>query len=251
MAEVVFRAGVGAVIINGAGEILVFQRSDNDSVWQLPQGGLKTSEEPLQGVLREIREETGIEAGQLRLLGEHPDWLAYEFPAQIRATKTYLGQAHKWFLFRFTGVESGIDLQAAEDDEFKAWQWMSGAELLEKTFSFKTAVYRKLLAEFSDHLSKPGEWWVYVIRSRDGSLYTGVTTDVSRRFKEHQAGGRKCARYLRGKAPLELVFHSPIGLKREALRVEKRLKKLAKPEKEALVLGKMTLVEIVGSRQGQ
>jgi len=247
MAEVVFRAGVGAVIINGAGEILVFQRSDNDSVWQLPQGGLKTSEEPLQGVLREVREETGIEPGQLRLLREHPDWLAYEFPAEIRATKTYLGQAHKWFLFRFTGAENGIDLQAAEDDEFKAWQWMSGAELLEKTFSFKTPVYRKLLAEFSDHLSKTGEWWVYVIRCRDGSLYTGVTTDVSRRFKEHQAGGRKCARYLRGKAPLELAFHSPAGLKREALRVEKLLKKLAKREKEALVLGKFSLADLRGN----
>lgn len=246
MAEVVFRAGVGAVIINGAGEILVFQRSDNDRVWQLPQGGLKTAEEPLQGVLREIREETGIEAGQLRLLGEHPDWLAYEFPPKIRETKTFIGQVHKWFLFKFTGAESDIDLEAAEDAEFQAWQWMNGAELLEKTLSFKTAVYRKLLVEFSDHLVNHDQWWVYILRCRDGSLYTGITTNVTRRFAEHQAGGKKCARYLRGKAPLELVFYSPIGLKREALRVEKRLKKLPRPEKEALVAGKIALMEAVG-----
>jgi putative endonuclease len=78
-------------------------------------------------------------------------------------------------------------------------------------------------------------WHLYMIRTRDGALYTGIATDVARRFAEHQAQGERCARYLRGRAPLRLVFESSIGDRTLAHRVEYRMKRLPKREKEAIV----------------
>lgn len=78
-------------------------------------------------------------------------------------------------------------------------------------------------------------WHLYMIRTGNGSLYTGVATDVARRLAEHRAGGRKCARYLRGKAPLSLVFQKRVGGRSAALRAEWRLRRLPKGEKETIV----------------
>ncbi len=77
-------------------------------------------------------------------------------------------------------------------------------------------------------------WSVYVVRTRDGALYTGVTTDVARRFAEH-GGGRRGARYLRGRGPLEVVYHRKLGDRHLAHRVEWRLKRRRRVEKLALV----------------
>ena len=79
------------------------------------------------------------------------------------------------------------------------------------------------------------DWHVYLIRAGDGALYAGVTTDVARRFSEHRENGPKCARYLRGKAPLHLVFHKKIGSRSLALKAEWRLKRLPKSGKEKIV----------------
>ena len=76
---------------------------------------------------------------------------------------------------------------------------------------------------------------MYLVRTRDGSLYTGISADVSRRFAEHQAGGEKCARYLRGRGPLELVFEREVGDRSVALKAETRIKRLARTEKEQIV----------------
>lgn len=74
-------------------------------------------------------------------------------------------------------------------------------------------------------------WSVYLLRCADGSLYTGIATDVSRRFAEH-AEGERGAKYLRGRGPLELVFHQQIGDRSLALRVENRVKRFPKAYKE-------------------
>jgi len=74
---------------------------------------------------------------------------------------------------------------------------------------------------------------VYFIRARGGVLYTGITTDLERRLRAHRAGrGAKC---LRGRGALRLVFSRKLGDRGLALRVERRLKRLPKSEKEALV----------------
>jgi len=78
------------------------------------------------------------------------------------------------------------------------------------------------------------EWFLYMIRCRDGQLYTGITTDVDRRLSEHASG--KGAKFLRGKAPLELVFKQGVGSRSDALKAEAAIKKLTREGKEELVL---------------
>jgi putative endonuclease len=71
---------------------------------------------------------------------------------------------------------------------------------------------------------------VYLVRCRDGSLYTGIATDVARRLAEHE-DGVKGAKYLRGKGPLTLVFKQEIGDRSLASKIESRIKRLTSAEK--------------------
>jgi len=88
------------------------------------------------------------------------------------------------------------------------------------------------------------DWYLYLIRCRDGSLYTGITTDVTRRFAEHQGNGDMGAKYLRGRGPLQLVFQKKLGSRNLALAVESRVKKLSKAGKEALIRDNIFIEEI-------
>jgi putative endonuclease len=77
------------------------------------------------------------------------------------------------------------------------------------------------------------EWFLYLVRCKDGQLYTGITTHVERRLAEHQSG--KGAKYLRGKTPLQLVFQKKIGSRSEALKIEALVKKWPKADKEKMI----------------
>jgi putative endonuclease len=77
-------------------------------------------------------------------------------------------------------------------------------------------------------------WYIYMVRTNHGHLYTGITQNVARRLREHQEGGQKAAKYLRGKGPLKLVFQQEVGSKSSALKAEIALKKLPKQQKESL-----------------
>ncbi len=77
------------------------------------------------------------------------------------------------------------------------------------------------------------DWYLYILKCRDGTLYTGITTDVERRLAEHRQG--KGARYLKGRAPLALMLQKKVGDKRLALRLENRVKRLSRPQKENLI----------------
>ena len=78
-------------------------------------------------------------------------------------------------------------------------------------------------------------WHLYIIRTRLNTLYTGVTTDVKRRFQEHCEQGPKCAKYLRGKAPLALVYTQAMPDKESAYRLEYRIKRLNRADKEIYI----------------
>ncbi len=86
---------------------------------------------------------------------------------------------------------------------------------------------------------------MYLVRCHDGSLYTGITTDVARRFAEHQENNAAGAKYLRGRGPLALVFQNKLGSRRLALGVESRVKKLSKARKEELVRDKKHIEKII------
>jgi putative endonuclease len=82
-------------------------------------------------------------------------------------------------------------------------------------------------------------WYLYLLRCRDGSLYTGISTDVERRLKAHREN--RGARRLRGRGPLQLVYSRPVGDRAQALRIEHRVKRLSKAAKERLVRGESPL----------
>jgi len=88
-------------------------------------------------------------------------------------------------------------------------------------------------------------WHLYLIRCHDGSLYTGITTDVARRFAEHQGNGNAGAKYLRGRGPLVLVFQKKLGGRSLALGVESKVKKLSKARKEELVRASTRIDEMI------
>ena len=76
-------------------------------------------------------------------------------------------------------------------------------------------------------------WTVYIIKCGDGTYYTGISNDVSRRLEEHKAG--KGAKYLRGRGPLKVVFQEAAGTHGSALQYEIKIKKLSRSKKEELI----------------
>ena len=80
---------------------------------------------------------------------------------------------------------------------------------------------------------QPNDWFLYMIRCNNGQLYTGITTDIERRFSEHTNG--KGAKFLRGKGPLEMLYQKKIGSHSEALKAEISMKNMSKADKEQIV----------------
>ena len=78
-------------------------------------------------------------------------------------------------------------------------------------------------------------WSVYIIQCNNTALYTGIALDVHKRFNEHNAQGAKCAKFLRGKTPLTLLFHQVIGSKSDALKIERKIKALSRKQKLAII----------------
>lgn len=114
---------------------------------------------------------------------------------------------------------------------------------VETIFSFIDQEVRKALKHWMARLeAKNIDWYVYIIRCRDGSLYTGISNDVSLRFEKHRQMGSRGAKYLRGRGPLELVFQQKTGSKSAALKMEQIIKKLSKSQKESLLKKEVDLV---------
>ncbi|EOE7874506.1 GIY-YIG nuclease family protein [Salmonella enterica subsp. enterica serovar Reading] len=90
-------------------------------------------------------------------------------------------------------------------------------------------------------------WYLYLIRTADNVLYTGITTDVARRYRQHQTG--KGAKALRGKGELTLAFAAQVGDRSLALRIEYRIKQLTKRQKERLVTEREAFEALLSSLQ--
>ncbi|WP_174714882.1 GIY-YIG nuclease family protein [Marinomonas hwangdonensis] len=92
---------------------------------------------------------------------------------------------------------------------------------------------------------KESEWSLYMIKTRLNTLYTGISTDVERRFKEHSGASKRAARYLKGKGPLELVWQQSVGSKSDALILEYQVKKLNRRQKLSLIEGEIALASLL------
>jgi len=81
---------------------------------------------------------------------------------------------------------------------------------------------------------KTDHWSLYIIKASDASFYTGITTDVERRFDEHRQG-QKGAKYFNGRNPVEVVYREDGHSRSSASRREAEIKKLSRSEKESLI----------------
>ena len=151
-----YRRGVGVMLLNRDGQVFVGARLDNPAdAWQMPQGGIDDGEDSWATALRELEEETGIAPGLVERIVQCPERLRYDLPEGWRPRQwagKWLGQEQDWFLARFLGEDSDIDLAAAEHPEFRAWKWIEPDQLPELIVPFKRELYRRLLKEFAAYL---------------------------------------------------------------------------------------------------
>jgi putative (di)nucleoside polyphosphate hydrolase len=150
-----YRRGVGVMLLNSEDKVFVGARIDNtDEAWQMPQGGIDEGEEPWQTALRELEEETGIPPHLIERLAVCPERLKYDLPPDLRSKLwggKYKGQDQDWFLARFLGRDSDINIHT-KDPEFREWMWIEPKQLPDLIVPFKRDLYRRLLREFADQL---------------------------------------------------------------------------------------------------
>ena len=145
-----YRRCVGMMILNYNNEILVGRRLDHPSgYWQMPQGGIDKDEIPEEAVWREMMEEIGT--NNAKLIDTSKQWFQYDIPQETLKTlpwgKKYIGQTQKWFVFRFTGKESDINV-VTENPEFSEWRWIKHSSLVDNIVPFKKDLYLKVIKEF-------------------------------------------------------------------------------------------------------
>ena len=150
-----YRPAAGIMLINRDGQVFVAQRLDSSlEAWQMPQGGLDEGEDPTEGALRELEEETGIRRELVEILARAPGELLYDLPDDLLGKiwkGRYRGQNQHWFLARFLGRDEDVNIETAEP-EFRAWKWAEPSELPAMIVPFKKKLYEDVLQEFADWL---------------------------------------------------------------------------------------------------
>ena len=148
------RKGVGIVLLNKENKIFVAKRIDNPkNFWQMPQGGVDGDENYYEAALRELKEETSIVS--VELIKEIDKKLTYILPNHLIGIiwkGRFKGQIQKWFVMRFVGNDSEINIHTKKP-EFLDWKWIDLKDLTKIAVSFKLDVYKSLKQEVSKILT--------------------------------------------------------------------------------------------------
>jgi putative (di)nucleoside polyphosphate hydrolase len=146
------RTGVGIAILNSKNKVFVGKRKDNPfDKWQMPQGGVNSNEPLLTAMKRELEEETSIK--NIEILSELNQWLEYELPENLIGKiwkGKYRGQKQKWFIVRFTGLESEININT-KCPEFIEWKWIDMNLLPDLIVKFKKHIYKDVLIKLKEY----------------------------------------------------------------------------------------------------
>ena len=159
-----YRPCVGIMVINRQGLVWIGRRADAPNEpegpgawWQMPQGGIDPDEDPRAAARRELIEETGLRT--VEIVAEHPGWLRYDLPPSLIGKAwggRWRGQRQKWFLLRFLGNDSEVNLipEPGHQVEFDDWRWAPLDDLPALIVPFKRTVYDDVIATFAP-LIKP------------------------------------------------------------------------------------------------
>ena len=151
------RRNVGLVVMNGEGKVLAglrYHALNNESAWQLPQGGIDGREKALSAAYRELKEETGLRPQQVDFVAELPGWTVYYLPEEWAKGRHFVGQKQKWFLFKYP-KDDLPDLKAAKHREFSELKWVDSAWLTQHVIAFRQPVYREVFEGLAPHFA-PG-----------------------------------------------------------------------------------------------
>ena len=136
---------MGVVLLNNENKVFVAKRIDNPkNFWQMPQGGVDTDEKFLTAAFRELYEETSIK--NVKLIQEIEGTYTYELPKNLLGIiwkGKYRGQKQKWFLMKYLGNDSEINLKT-NNPEFLEWKWVDIDQITEIVVDFKLHVYKEL-----------------------------------------------------------------------------------------------------------
>jgi putative (di)nucleoside polyphosphate hydrolase len=139
------RSGVGIVVLNKKNEVFVAKRIDNQkNFWQMPQGGVDKGESYLTAAYRELEEETSIK--NVDLIKELDGLISYELPKNLLGViwkGKYRGQEQKWFVMRFLGQDSEINIKT-KNPEFCEWRWIDLEKITDLVVDFKLHVYENV-----------------------------------------------------------------------------------------------------------
>ncbi len=141
------------MMVNPAGLVFVGKRIDgaDTDFWQMPQGGVDPGEDLEAAMLRELEEEAGVAPRLLSILGNLGRELFYDLPPELKGKLwkgRYIGQRQSWYLARFAGADSDIDIAAHKHPEFCEWKWVEPDALPRLIVPFKRPVYEEVLAGF-------------------------------------------------------------------------------------------------------
>ena len=146
------RNGVGIVLLNSKNKVFVAKRIDNpNNFWQMPQGGINNGENYYEAALRELNEETSVKS--VVLIKEIDGFISYNLPDNLLGIiwkGRFKGQKQKWFIMRFVGKDSEININT-KFPEFLEWKWIDPGLITENVVNFKLKVYEKLKLEIKNY----------------------------------------------------------------------------------------------------
>jgi len=148
------RSGVGIVVLNKNDQVFVAKRIDNSkNFWQMPQGGVDKNEDYLAAAYRELEEETSIK--NIDLVKELDGLISYELPKHLLGViwkGKYRGQKQKWFVVRFLGNDSEININTSHP-EFCEWKWVELENITDLVVDFKFHVYEDVKKKVKEILN--------------------------------------------------------------------------------------------------